>query len=133
MKITPEKIIPLSVVTASVLILLAGIFALKGISDNEVSLENYTTLSKQVNEIESIKTRWSHEASKNDFAYLTAHPNLVKNEKQGGSITLEFNNLSSSEFNTIANKLLNSMFIIKKLTLQRGSASKGIIIVELES
>lgn len=133
MKITPEKTLPLSIVTTTVLILLAGIFALRGMSDSEDSLENYTALSKQVYEIETIKTRWSHEASQNDFAYLTAHPNLVKNEKQGGSITLEFNNLSSSEFNTIANKLLNSLFSIKKLTLQRGSSSKGIIIVELES
>jgi len=133
MKITPEKTVPLSVVITSVLILLAGIFALRGISDNEVSLENYTTLSKQVYEIETIKTRWSHETSQNDLAYLTAHPNLVKNEKQGGSITLEFNNLSSSEFNSIANKLLNSMLIIKKLTLKRGSSSKGIIIVEIAS
>ncbi|HEX5711106.1 MAG TPA: hypothetical protein VFX68_07140 [Sulfuricurvum sp.] len=133
MKITPEKIVPLSVVITSVLILLGGIFALRGVSENELSLENYTTLSKQVYEIETIKTRWSHEASQSDFAYLTAHPNLVKNERQGGSITLEFNHLSSSEFNTIANKLLNSMLIIKKLTLQRSSASRGIIIVELES
>lgn len=133
MKITPEKTVPLSVVITSVLILLAGILVLRGISDNEVSLENYTTLSKQVHEIETIKTRWSHETSQNDLTYLTAHPNLVKNEKQGGSITLEFNNLSSSEFNSIANKLLNSMLIIKKLTLKRGSSSKGIIIVEIAS
>ena len=133
MKITPEKILPLSVVIISVLILLAGIFALRGISDNEITLENHTTLSKQVNKIETIKTRWSHEASQNDLSYLTAHPNLVKNEKRGGSITLEFNNLSSSEFNKIANKLLNSALIIKKLVLKRNSASKGIINVELES
>ncbi|HEX5709757.1 MAG TPA: hypothetical protein VFX68_00310, partial [Sulfuricurvum sp.] len=84
-------------------------------------------------EIETIKTRWSRETSQSDFSYLTAHPNLVKNEKQGGSITLEFNHLSSSEFNAIANKLLNSMLIIKKLSLQRSSDSKGIIIVEFES
>lgn len=133
MKITPENTVPISVIATSVLILFGAIFAFRSLLESEVSLENYTTLSKQVYEIETIKTRWSHQASQTDFAYLAAHPNLVKNEKQGGSITLEFSHLSSSEFNRITNKLLNSMLIIKKLTLQRSSASKGMITVELES
>ncbi|MDO9209067.1 MAG: hypothetical protein Q7T91_12535, partial [Sulfuricurvum sp.] len=81
----------------------------------------------------SVKTRWSHEASQNDLTYLKNHPSLTKEEKRGGSVYLEFNNLSSSEFNALSNKLLNSMLVIKKLTLQRNNASKGIITVEFES
>jgi hypothetical protein len=133
MKITPEKIVPLSILITSVLIILTGILALKGSSDREVSLEEYKILSQQVKEIETFKTRWSHEASQNDLAYLKSHSNLVKEEKRGGTVYLEFNNLSSSEFNKIANKILNSMLVIKKLTLKRNSASKGVISVELES
>lgn len=133
MKITPEKILPLSIAITSLLIIIAGIFALNATSEYEASLENHTTLSKQVKEIDAVKTRWSIEASQNDLTYLISHPNLVKNEKRGGSILLEFNHLSSSEFNLIANKILNSTLIIKKLTLKRNSTSKGIINVEFES
>lgn len=133
MKYTPEKIVPLAILTIFFLIILAGILTVKGSSDYEESVQEYTALSGQAKEIESLKTRWSHEASQNDLTYLKNHPSLTKEEKRGGSVYLEFNNLSSSEFNALSNKLLNSMLVIKKLTLQRNNASKGIITVEFES
>jgi hypothetical protein len=133
MKYTPEKIVPLAILTTFFLIILAGILTVKGSSAYEESVQEYTALSGQAKEIESIKTRWSHEASQNDLTYLKNHPSLTKEEKRGGSVYLEFNNLSSSEFNALSNKLLNSMLVIKKLTLQRNNASKGIITVEFES
>jgi hypothetical protein len=133
MKYTPEKIVPLAILTTFFLIILAGILTVKGSSAYEESVQEYTALSGQAKEIESVKTRWSHEASQNDLTYLKNHPSLTKEEKRGGSVYLEFNNLSSSEFNALSNKLLNSMLVIKKLTLQRNNASKGIITVEFES
>lgn len=133
MKYTPEKIVPLAILTTFFLIIIAGILTVKGSSDYEESAQEYTALSGQAKEIESLKTRWSHEASQNDLTYLKNHPSLTKEEKRGGSVYLEFNNLSSSEFNALSNKLLNSMLVIKKLTLQRNNASKGIITVEFES
>ncbi|MDP3466286.1 MAG: hypothetical protein Q8R86_11005 [Sulfuricurvum sp.] len=133
MKYTPEKIVPLAILTTFFLIIIAGILTVKGSSDYEESVQEYAALSGQAKEIESVKTRWSHEASQNDLTYLKNHPSLTKEEKRGGSVYLEFNNLSSSEFNALSNKLLNSMLVIKKLTLQRNNASKGIITVEFES
>lgn len=133
MKYTPEKIVPLAILTTFFLIIIAGILTVKGSSDYEESAQEYTALSGQAKEIESLKTRWSHEASQNDLTYLKNHPSLTKEEKRGGSVYLEFNNLSSSDFNALSNKLLNSMLVIKKLTLQRNNASKGIITVEFES
>lgn len=133
MKYTPEKTVPLAILTTFFLIIIAGILTVKGSSDYEESVQEYTALSGQAKEIESLKTRWSHEASQNDLTYLKNHPSLTKEEKRGGSVYLEFNNLSSSEFNALSNKLLNSMLVIKKLTLQRNNASKGIITVEFES
>lgn len=133
MKYTPEKTVPLAILTTFFLIIIAGILTVKGSSDYEESVQEYTALSGQAKEIESLKTRWSHEASQNDLTYLKNHPSLTKEEKRGGSVYLEFNNLSSSDFNALSNKLLNSMLVIKKLTLQRNNASKGIITVEFES
>ncbi|MDO9206634.1 MAG: hypothetical protein Q7T91_00110, partial [Sulfuricurvum sp.] len=122
MKYTPEKIVPLAILTTFFLIIIAGILTVKGTSDYEESVQEYNALSGQAKEIESVKTRWSHEASQNDLTYLKNHPSLTKEEKRGGSVYLEFNNLSSSEFNALSNKLLNSMLVIKKLTLQRNNA-----------
>lgn len=133
MKYTPEKTLHLAVLTTFVLIVIAGIFTLSGSSKYEESVQEYNTLSKQAKEIETFKTRWSTKASQNDLAYLKNHPSLSKEEKRGGSVYLEFNNLSSNEFNTLSNKLLNSMLVIKKLTLQRSNDSKGVITMEVES
>jgi hypothetical protein len=91
------------------------------------------TLLGEVKEIETIKTRWSAQASQSDFEYFKNHPALIKQEKRGGNLYLEYDNLSSTEFNALSNKLLNSMLVIKKMTLRRNGSSKGSIIVEIES
>ncbi|MDD2828323.1 MAG: hypothetical protein PHW18_01975 [Sulfuricurvum sp.] len=95
--------------------------------------EQQDALRAEVKEIESLKTRWSTQTSQSDFEYFKNHPNLTKQEKRGGNIYLEYNNLSSSEFNLLSNKLLNSMLVIKKMTLRHNGSSKGSIIVEIES
>ena len=133
MKYTPEKTLPLAILTTFVLIIIVGIFTLSDSSSYEESVNEFGTLSRQAKEIETLKARWSHEGSQNDLAYLKNHPSLSKEEKRGGSVYLEFNNLSSNEFDTLSNKLLNSMLVIKKLTLQRKDDAKGIITVEVES
>lgn len=132
MKQTLEKL-PLAILTTLVMIVIAGILALTTSSGLEEATQEHTTLSLQAKEIETLKTRWSNEASQNDLTYLKTLPSLSKEEKRGGALYLEFTHLSSSDFNRIANKLLNSMLVIKKLTLQRSDASKGIITVEVES
>lgn len=102
-------------------------------SDLEEKQREYTSLQSQAAEYETLKTRWSPQSSQNDLTYLSAHPNLVKNEKRGRGTYLEFNRLSSSEFNRISNTLLNSMLVIKKMTFQREEGSRGVISVEFES
>jgi len=133
MKYTPEKTLPIAILMTFLLILIVGIFTISGSSSYKESVDEFGTLSQQAKEIETLKTRWSHEASQNDLVYLKNHPSLNKEEKRGGSVYLEFNNLSSNEFDTLSNKLLNSMLVIKKLTLQRKDDAKGIITVEVES
>ncbi|MGZ5208081.1 MAG: hypothetical protein ACXWB0_03595 [Sulfuricurvum sp.] len=133
MKYTLEKTLPLALLITFVLIVIAGIFTLSGSSSYEESVSEFGTLSNQAKEIETLKARWAGAASQNDLAYLKNHPSLSKEEKRGGGVYLEFNNLSSNEFDTLSNKLLNSMLVIKKLTLQRKDDAKGILIVEVES
>ena len=67
------------------------------------------------------------------YEYLKVHPNLIKEEKRGKNITMQFDHLSSLEFNRLSNKILNSMLMIKKLTLKRQGNSQGSIFVEFES
>lgn len=133
MNYTPEKRLSLAVIITLSLILITGIFALSSSSSLEESQNDSTTLSLQAKEIENLKTRWSTTASQNELTYLKTLPSMSKEERRGGALYLEFTNLSSSDFNLIANKLLNSMLVIKKLTLQRNNDSKGFISVEVES
>lgn len=92
----------------------------------------HTALTQQTEAIETLKTRWSVQESQHDFEYLKNHPLLIKEEKRGGNIYFEYDNLSSQEFNALSNKLLNSMLNIKKLTLKRNGMSKGSIAVEIQ-
>lgn len=115
------------------LIVLAGIGAYREHSLAQELNEEHTLLLQQVKSIDLLKRRWSIQESQSDFEYLKNHPNLIKQEKRGGNVYFEYDNLSSSEFNILTNKLLNSMLVIKKLTLQRNGASKGYLTVEIES
>jgi hypothetical protein len=133
MKYTPENKLSLAVIITLSLILIAGIFALSSSSNFEESEKDYTSLTVQAKEIETLKARWATTTSQNELTYLKTLPSMSKEERRGGALYLEFTNLSSNEFNHIANKLLNSMLVIKKLTLQRNSSSKGVIIVEVEA
>ncbi len=132
MNYTPEKRRSLAVIITLSLILITGIVTLSSSSSLEESQNDSTTLSLQAKEIENLKTRWSTTASQNELTYLKTLPSMSKEERRGGALYLEFTNLSSSDFNLIANKLLNSMLVIKKLTLQRNNDSKGFIAVEVE-
>lgn len=90
-------------------------------------------LSQQAQETESLKKRWSVQNSQGDFDFLKNHFNLAKEEKRGKNTYFEYKNLSMREFDNLSNRILNSMLIIKKLTLQRDNMSKGTITVEVES
>ena len=90
-------------------------------------------LNAEANEYRELKKRWSLKESQAVYAYLKSHPNRAKHEKRGGSVTMEFDNLSAVEFNRISNKILNSMLVVKKLTMKRDSGAKGSITVEFES
>lgn len=97
-----------------------------------LSLE-HETLSQQAKEIGRLKKRWSTQESQIDFDFLKNHLNLVKQEKRGRNVYFEYEDLSMSEFDQLSNKILNSMLVIKKLTLRRNNASKGTILVEIEA
>lgn len=133
MKTTTSKPLLQAVVIVFALVVIAAIAALREHAAMDESTAQYESLSKDAKEYGMLKTRWSIQESQSVFDYLRNHPNRVKEEKRGGNIYLEFNNLSADEFNRLSNKILNSMLVIKKLTLQRNEASKGVIIVELES
>ncbi|MFA6188104.1 MAG: hypothetical protein WC680_02380 [Sulfuricurvum sp.] len=93
----------------------------------------HKTLSQQAKEIGRLKKRWSTQESQIDFDFLKNHLNLVKQEKRGRNVYFEYENLSMSEFDQLSNKILNSMLVVKKLTLRRNNASKGTILVEIEA
>lgn len=128
-----QNTLQLSILTLFTLLIIS-IIAYLWENSNLVELQQENvTLSKQVDEIALLKTRWSTKESSNDFEYLKSHPNLVKQEKRAGNVYFEFDNLSSNDFNQLSNTILNSMLVIKKLTLRRNTASKGTILLEIES
>ena len=82
--------------------------------------------------LNSLKTRWQNSPDikqKRDF--LFSHPSLVRQEKRQKTLYLEYKNLSGNDFDRIISTLLNSPFLIKKLSLSRNSDA-GAISVELE-
>ena len=127
---------PKGLILALLITLALTIITAVGVIWENSALEELRTesaiLVQQADAIEHFKTRWSVQESQNDFEYLKNHPLLIKQEKRGGNIYLEYDNLSSYEFNVLTNKLLNSMLSIKKLTLKRNGISKGTITVEIE-
>ncbi|MFZ3052177.1 MAG: hypothetical protein WA099_02130 [Sulfuricurvum sp.] len=127
------KVLTVSLLITLALVVITALVAVWEHSAVEELRQEHATLTQQAKTIDLLKTRWSVQESKNDFEYLQNHPNLVKQEKRGGNVYFEYDNLSSLEFNRLSNKILNSMLVIKKLTLRRNSASKGVILVEIES
>ncbi len=127
------KILTLSLLITLALVVVTALGALWEHSAAKELRQEHATLTQQTKTIDLLKTRWGVQESLNEFEYLKNHPNLVKQEKRGGNVYFEYDNLSLLEFNRISNKILNSMLVIKKLTLRRNSASKGIILVEIES
>jgi hypothetical protein len=127
------KSLTTALIVTTVLVGITSIAVLWEHSETQRLREEQTRLSNQVKEIDLLKTRWSLQSSRSDLDTLKNHPNLLKQEKRGGNLYLEYDNLSSTEFNAVSNKLLNSMLVIKKLTLRRNGTAKGSIIVEIES
>lgn len=127
------RVLTFSLLTTLVLVFISAMGALWEHSTVEELRQEHATLMQQAKTIDLLKTRWSAQESLNELEYLKNHPNLIKQEKRGGNVYFEYDNLSSLEFNRLSNKILNSMLVIKKLTLRRNSASKGVILVEIES
>lgn len=77
------------------------------------------------------KTRWLHSPGiAEKTAALLASSKLIRQERRSGTLYLEYAGLSRDEFDRIVTTLLNSPFVIKKLTLSH--ASVGSIRVEIE-
>jgi len=133
MKITPLKPLNLAVAVTFCLVVVAAAVAVNERSSLKDLLNEQMALQSQAHEVDELKKRWSLEESQSVYDTLKAHPNLIKEEKRGGKITMQFDQLSSLEFNRLSNKILNSMLMIKKLTLKRQPSSRGTIIVEFES
>lgn len=131
----PNSLKPLqtALLVAFAAVIVAGIAALKEQDAKEDLIAERINLGIQAQEYDLLKKRWSLSESQELYRYLQKHPNVTKNEKRGGNITMQFDNLSALEFNRLSNKILNSTLVIKKLTLQRNSNAKGSIIVEFES
>lgn len=124
------------ILTLWIMLALIFVVATSALLENSTATElrdNRAILIHQTQTIDRYKKRWSTEESKNDIEYLKQHQSLVKHEKRGGNLYFEFDNLSSNEVDTLSNKILNSMLVIKKMTLKRSGESKGSIIVEIES
>ncbi len=98
---------------------------------NEVALQR--DLSVQAFEqLSSLKSRWGNSPDiKRKTDFLLAHPSLIRQERREKSLFLEFDNLSSNEFDKIVSTLMNTPFIITKFELTR-RMNVGTIRVEIE-
>ena len=98
---------------------------------NEVALQR--DLSVQAFEhLYSLKSRWVNSPDiKRKTDFLLAHPSLIRQERRQKSLFLEYDNLSSNEFDKIVSTLMNTPFIITKFELTR-RMNVGTIRVEIE-
>lgn len=127
------KSLMLTLFITFMLVVIAALWTLSEHSAVQELTHEQEALLQQTKEIGSLKTRWSTQEAQSDVDFLKNHPNLVKQEKRGGDVYFDYENLSMSEFDRLSNRILNSMLVIKKLTLRRNGTSKGIITVEIES
>lgn len=82
--------------------------------------------------LSSLKARWGHSPEiQQKIDFLLAHPALTRQERRQKSLLLEYGNLSGNEFDKIVSTLMNTPFVITKLTLSR-NANAGTISVEME-
>lgn len=127
------KSLMLTLFITFILVVMASLWTLSEHSAVQELTHEQETLLQQTKEIGRLKSRWSTQEAQSDVDFLKNHPNLVKQEKRGGDVYFDYENLSMNEFDRLSNRILNSMLVIKKLTLRRNGTSKGIITVEIES
>lgn len=132
MRQIPLKPLSLAVLITFILFVIAIIVTLQLYFSYRDVVTEYKAVQAHTKEYDILKKRWSIDGSKNDIEYFKSHPNVTKQEKQRGKYRFEFENLSSSEFDRLSNSILNSMLMIKKLTLRKEGESKGVIHVEFE-
>jgi hypothetical protein len=132
MRYPPMQLLRMAVFASLILFVITLALSLSAHSKYDEVATEYKTVQLQAQEYGQIKKRWSIEDAKGDFEYFKNHPKVTKQEKRGDKYLFEFDNLNGSEFDHLSNKILNSMVMIKKLTLRRESGFKGSIIVEFE-
>lgn len=133
MNLTSEKSLYYILTAAIVLVLTSALIERYADAKKGQVLAEYQHLKEQNDEYVSLKERWSLQSSQSSYEYFTSHPNLIKQEQRGGKIILEFDHLNEDDFNDLTNKILNSMLIIKKLSMQRSDTKEGKIVVEFQS
>ncbi|MDD5053094.1 MAG: hypothetical protein PHO27_10225 [Sulfuricurvum sp.] len=80
----------------------------------------------------SLKERWGNTPDiQHKIENLLENPGLTRQDHKQNGLVLEFSNLSQNEFDRILSTLMNTPFVIKKLSLQR-NAEIGMISVEIE-
>lgn len=127
------KTLKITLLVSLSLMVMSMLWALKEQATVKALSLEHATLLQQAEEIGHLKKRWSTQESQIDFDFLKNHLNLVKQEKRGRNVYFEYDNLTMSAFDQLSNKILNSMLVVKKLTLRRGNGSKGTILVEIEA
>lgn len=127
-----QKWLPSAILATFAAGMIAAIAAMQAHSRYDEAVSESKALQTQAAEYVRIKQRWSLEASASDFEYLKNHARLSKQEKRGGRYRFEFDNLTALQFDHLANRILNSMMMIKKLTLRKNSDATGTIVVEVE-
>lgn len=133
MKFSSIKTLYSFLAVLSFLIIISIIFQNNFHSTYKENVKEFVILKQESKEFDSLKKHWSIKSAQNDFDELKSNPKLITQEKRGDKYYFEFGNLSSSEFDMITNKILNSTMIIKKLSLNKNDNSKGSIIVEFEA
>lgn len=109
----------------------AGYALTQNIALKETALQNAASI-QSYERLSLLKTRWGKSAEiERKTAFLLAHPALVAQERRQKSLFLEYNNLSSGEFDRIVATLMNAPFVITRLSLSR-AAQAGTISVEIE-
>ncbi|MEF3192524.1 MAG: hypothetical protein K6347_08300 [Campylobacterales bacterium] len=122
-----------------VFLLFVGTFSLLWLATEELK----DTIAEQAREnqylrfegeqIRLLKEKWENKNRiKAEIEQFATHPKLTKNESKGNRHLMEFSGVAPDEVNDLANKLLNSLFVIRTLEIKRTSAETASIVVEFD-
>lgn len=83
--------------------------------------------------IQRLKSSWQNKPETDKLVnLLSTNPNIVSNDSKGNNYSFEFSFNTPDDFDVVANAILNSNTVIKKLSIKKINQNNAKLFVEFE-